>query len=557
MKRLSEENNPISKRIDSAKQSEEPPEAADSDEDLLELYMASLSESLVAVPQHIPDSSYLESSDSSFEPDVDSDSDESADDFDPMSTNRRPGKIRALSPVDHAQVRYPALIPCSYEEHDEINSLRAEQVDELRKSFGISVSGRKVPRCICSFAHLGLPESLTDALSSLNFQVPTPIQAQAVPAALRGRDVIGIAETGSGKTIAYLIPALMRILRQKEEISRSQEIAGPIVVVVCPTRELAVQVERVGSDLIRLMRSSTNQLSLIRTLSLAGGLNKHEQIRLALSGKCELVVGTPGRLIDLIAKVTKRRFNFLHSVGLVVLDEADRMFSLGFGEQISSILSQIRPDRQLLLFSATMPSRVENLARDHMTDVVRVLVGTVGNVSSNVEVKTIRRVNKSNDWKFEWLYKALTNVKESDQRHQIDSFPTSPVSKDVVDDVLPDGRVIVFVNTRKTVDNLCARLSQDMRRRVHVSVDKAGNNCVVSLHGDMEQFERLSNLDKFRKGEARVLVCSDVASRGLDIPQVDSVVEFEQARDKDTQTHRVGRTGRAGRKGFAFILQDD
>ena len=422
---------------------------------------------------------------------------------DPLTTSRRPGSIKTIRPVDFSDVLLQPFSKSLYVEHEAITSLTDEEASNLRQDYALSVTGRNPPRCICSFGHLSLPDSITTVFASSGFTKPTPIQSQAIPAALSGRDVIGIAETGSGKTLAFLIPALMHILA-------NQRSSTPRVLVLCPTRELAVQIEREACKY--------SKTTGVKALALAGGLNKHEQFKLAFRGACELLVGNPGRVLDLLEKIRKKNVQWFFNCSMLILDEADRMFQLGFGEQISSIIGQMRPDRQTLFFSATMPPRVEQLARESLNEPLRVLVGDLGQLATSVEV---RKITLQSDAKYAWLVEALR--------------PGGCV---------PPGRVLVFLNSRQAVDALAHRLSLDNPR-----------DGVVSIHGDMEQFERLRNLQAFTSGKVHVLVASDVAARGLDIPQVEAVVEYEVSTSKETRTHRAGRTGRAGRSGVAFQLE--
>lgn len=242
-----------------------------------------------------------------------------------------------------------------------------EEVNSYRKALAIKVSGFDVPRPVKTFEDLGFDAPLMTAIAKQRYEKPTPIQCQACPIALSGRDLIGIAKTGSGKTAAFVLPMLVHIMDQAE-LGKGE---GPIGVICAPTRELAQQIY-----------SETKKFAKaygIRISGVYGGMSKFEQFK-ELKAGCEVVVATPGRLIDMIKMkaLTMLRTTYL------VLDEADRMFDLGFEPQIRSIVGQIRPDRQTSLFSATMPKRVERLAREVLADPIRVTVGEIGSANEDI-----------------------------------------------------------------------------------------------------------------------------------------------------------------------------
>jgi len=371
-----------------------------------------------------------------------------------------------------------------------------QDVAEYQKSLAIRVSGFDVPRPIKTFEESGFSLQLMSAIKKQGYEKPTSIQCQAFPIVLSGRDIIGIAKTGSGKTAAFVLPMIVHIMDQPE-LAKEE---GPIGVICAPTRELAHQ--------IYLEAKKFSKSHGIRVAAVYGGMSKLEQFK-ELKAGCEIVVATPGRLIDLIKMkaLTMLRATYL------VLDEADRMFDLGFEPQIRSIVGQIRPDRQTLLFSATMPRKVEKLAREILTDPVRVTVGEVG--TANEDITQVVHVIPSDAEKLPWLLEQLPRM-------------------------IDDGDVLVFASKKAAVDEIESQLAQKSFK-------------VAALHGD--KASRMEILQKFKSGIYHVLIATDVAARGLDIKSIKSVVNFDIARDMDMHVHRIGRTGRAGDKdGTAYTL---
>lgn len=373
-----------------------------------------------------------------------------------------------------------------------------QDVAEYRKSLAIRVSGFDVPRPIKAFEDSGFSVQLMNAIKKQGYEKPTSIQCQALPIVLSGRDVIGIAKTGSGKTAAFVLPMIVHIMDQPE-IGKEE---GPIGVICAPTRELAHQ--------IFLEAKKFSKSHGIRVSAVYGGMSKLEQFK-ELKAGCEIVVATPGRLIDMI----KMKALVMLRATYLVLDEADRMFDLGFEPQIRSIVGQIRPDRQTLLFSATMPRKVEKLAREILTDPVRVTVGEVG--MANEDITQVVHVIPSDAEKLPWLLEQLPGM-------------------------IDNGDVLVFASKKATVDEIESQLVQKAFK-------------VAALHGDKDQASRMEILQKFKSGVYHVLIATDVAARGLDIKSIKSVVNFDIARDMDMHVHRIGRTGRAGDKdGTAYTL---
>lgn len=413
-----------------------------------------------------------------------------------------PKKSKIIDPLptmDHSEITYQEFEKNFYTAHDEIAALSDEKVAELREKLGIKVTGPSPPHPVSSFAHFGFDDALMKAIRKSEYTQPTPIQAQAVPVALSGRDMIGIAKTGSGKTAAFIWPMLIHIMDQKELTPGD----GPIGLILAPTRELSQQIYNEAKKFGKVYN--------ISVVCCYGGGSKWEQSK-ALEVGAEIVVATPGRMIDLV----KMKATNLERVTFLVLDEADRMFDMGFEPQVRSICNHVRPERQTLLFSATFKKKVEKLARDVLTDPVRIVQGDVG--EANTDVTQIVCVMPQTA-KLNWLTKNIVQF-------------------------LSTGSLLIFVTKKVNAEELASSLTLK-------EMD------VLLLHGDMDQSERNKVITMFKKQEVNVLVATDVAARGLDIPHIRTVVNYDVARDIDTHTHRIGRTGRAGEKGTAYTLVTD
>ncbi|KAK7259208.1 hypothetical protein RIF29_24808 [Crotalaria pallida] len=417
-------------------------------------------------------------------------------DDNPIVLDKR--KIEPIPALDHSSIDYEPFTKDFYEESPSISGMSEQDVNEYRKSLAIRVSGFDVPKPIKTFEDCGFSTQIMGAIKKQGYEKPTSIQCQAFPIVLSGRDIIGIAKTGSGKTAAFVLPMIVHIMDQPE----LQKEEGPIGVICAPTRELAHQ--------IFLEAKKFAKPYGIRVSAVYGGMSKLDQFK-ELKAGCEIVVATPGRLIDMLKMkaLTMTRATYL------VLDEADRMFDLGFEPQVRSIVGQIRPDRQTLLFSATMPRKVEKLAREILTDPIRVTVGEVG--MANEDITQVVHVIPSDAEKLPWLLEKLPEM-------------------------IDQGDTLVFASKKATVDEIESQLALRGFK-------------VAALHGDKDQASRMDILQKFKSGTYHVLVATDVAARGLDIKSIKSVVNFDIAKDMDMHVHRIGRTGRAGDKdGVAYTL---
>ncbi|HWM85539.1 MAG TPA: DEAD/DEAH box helicase [Kofleriaceae bacterium] len=343
-----------------------------------------------------------------------------------------------------------------------------------------------------SFSELGLSESLLRAVREQGYQVPTPIQVQAIPPALAGRDVLGCAQTGTGKTAAFALPLL-------QALAGAPRARTPRALIVSPTRELAAQI---GED----VRAYGRHLQLTSAV-VFGGVNQFSQVT-ALRRGVDVLVATPGRLLDLCQQGLLR----LDQVTILVLDEADRMLDMGFLPDVRRIIKALPARRQTLLFSATMPAEIAALAAQFMVDPVRVAVAPPASPAETVRqrVFTVSREDKP-----ALLVHLLGDPSLS--------------------------RILVFTRTKHGADRLCQKLE---RQRIGA----------VAIHGNKSQNARLRALGDFRRGAVRVLVASDIAARGLDIDMISHVINYDVPNEPETYIHRIGRTGRAGEVGEAMSL---
>ena len=345
-----------------------------------------------------------------------------------------------------------------------------------------------------SFEELTLPPALRTALAAMKFTTPTPIQAQAIPEALNGRDILGTAMTGSGKTAAFCIPMISRML------SNSRGTA----LIMLPTRELANQVEAVVKQLL-------GPYGTIKSALLIGGESMPNQ-QAQLRARPRIIVGTPGRIIDHL----QRGSLMLHDTSYLVLDETDRMLDMGFEDQILQILKYLPLQRQTLLFSATLPPQILKLSEKYLKNPVRIEVGETNKAADRIEQKVL---HVSADDKYATL---LRELKER------------------------DGTVIIFVKAKFATEKLADRL-------------KKSGFTADAIHGDLDQRHRERVLLAFREKKHRILVATDIAARGLDIPHIEHVVNFDLPQAPEDYIHRIGRTGRAGADGSAisFITPED
>lgn len=407
--------------------------------------------------------------------------------------------------VDHSTINYQPFKKNFYVQVSVITAMKEHEVDAFRKANGnIRVRGKNCPRPISNFSQCGLPDPILALLQHRNYEKPFPIQMQCIPALMCGRDVLAIAETGSGKTLAYLLPAIRHALDQP----KLRENDGMIVLIIAPTRELASQI---GSE-----SSKIGKLVGLRTKAVYGGTPIGEQLN-ALKRGVEIVCGTPGRLIEVLT-ISNGKVTNLRRVTFVVIDEADRMFDLGFSPQISAIVDNVRPDRQTALFSATFPPTIEALAKKILTKPLQVVVGQTGKSASQVDQHVMVLTENQ---------KIYTLLKLLGEWHE-------------------HGSIIIFVNRQMDADNMFTELL------------KYGYECAV-LHGGQDQTDREFTLQDFRDGTKGILIATSVAARGIDVTSVVLVVNYATPDHIEDYVHRVGRTGRAGNIGtsYTFITPDE
>lgn len=344
------------------------------------------------------------------------------------------------------------------------------------------------------FDELNLPPQLRAAIKAMNFTTPTPIQAQSIPLVLEGRDVLGTAMTGSGKTAAFCIPMIARMLTNSRGTA----------LIMLPTRELANQVEAVVKQLV-------GQYGTIKTALLIGGDSMPKQ-QAQLRARPRIIVGTPGRISDHL----QRGSLMLHDATYLVLDETDRMLDMGFEDQIMAILKYLPQQRQTLLFSATLPPQILKLSEKYLRNPARVEVGETNKAADRIEQKILHVTNEE---------KYNTLIQELKTR---------------------EGTVIIFVKAKYGTEKLAAKL-------------KKSGFTADAIHGDLQQRQRERVLAAFREKRHRILVATDIASRGLDIPHIEHVVNYDLPQAPEDYIHRIGRTGRAGADGAAisFICPED
>ena len=382
-----------------------------------------------------------------------------------------------------------------------------------------------------TFAELGLNEQILAGVATLGFNAPTPVQAAAIPAVLAGKDVVASAQTGTGKTAAFMLPTLQRIAVEKpggaeKPAAKERDAAAgpnasakrnakrgdakrgsakrnayPRALIITPTRELAAQID----DVAKSVCASTGQQAVIVT----GGARYKHQIT-ALQKGCDVLVATPGRLIDLLDK----KHTSLENIQVLVLDEADRMLDMGFWPSVRRIMEQLPKTHQTLLFSATLPASITSTIDALLKDPERIEIARTGQTAATIEqhLCSVTQGQKPQ------LLKAL-----------IDSFDPAPE------------RVLVFCRTKSRVDSIYKNL-------------KAAGLKVDVMHADRPQKARARALERFRSGAIQVLVATDVMSRGIDIQGIDAVINFDVPLDPEDYVHRIGRTGRAGSAGQAYTF---
>ncbi|MBD1168135.1 DEAD/DEAH box helicase [Pelagibacterales bacterium SAG-MED06] len=345
-----------------------------------------------------------------------------------------------------------------------------------------------------NFKLLKIEDALKNSLQKMNFTKPTPIQSMAIPAALEGKDILGTAQTGTGKTLAFSIPLINKLILDKNAFA----------LVMCPTRELATQV-------MEAIKSIISDKIRIKTALLIGGESMQKQLR-QLGNRSRIIVGTPGRINDHL----KRKSLNLSATKYLVLDETDRMLDMGFTPQIEMILKFVPKDHQTLLFSATLPQNILRISDRYLNKPERISTG-----ATSVPIAKIKQ-------------ETLQVFKENKYNELIDQF------------LARKGSILVFVKTKRGADKMVKKLKEE-------------GHSADAIHGDLRQSKRDRVINSFRKGLKRILIATDVAARGLDIPLIQHVINYDLPQVPEDYIHRIGRTARAGSEGSAltFLTPDD
>lgn len=516
-------------------------------------------------------------------------------------------KKRELKQIDHSEINYIPLVKNIYRESSELSALSEFEIEEFKKIHGdIHIRGKHpLIRPIMNWYQSNLPNQLIQMLVKVNkFETPFPIQCQAIPAILSGRDVIGIAETGSGKTLAYLLPLIKHIIIQPQlKINE-----GPIGLIIVPSRELAWQIFQEAYKYCKLFK--------LEVSCVFGGLASNEQINKIKKGS-HIIVCTPGRFIELLA-INNCSFLSLQRCSFVVLDEADRLFDMGFEPQIKKILMNIRPDRQIVMFSATFHQQVELNAKRLLSKnnkPLEIIVGVKGKACSSViqKVEVIKDIDRYSkllsilnglDNEYDQLVENQKILLKKNNSNNINSpiventsiiktkdntvktnkksfcFTLNKFEEDVdnkyspynemnyndekaynsiinnkanldyniknsdyieENKLLPEPKILIFVEKKEEADELFKQLLLE------------GYPSLV-IHSGQEQDERFNFIDDFKQGFKNILIATSVMSRGLDVPDLEYVINFRCPNHFEDYVHRIGRTGRAGRVGTAITF---
>ncbi|XP_063154447.1 probable ATP-dependent RNA helicase DDX59 [Candoia aspera] len=390
----------------------------------------------------------------------------------------------------------PAFLDAAYmyEENEFLLSLRDEQIESLKQQLGIDVQGQGVARPIVEFEHCGFPEILNSNLKKAGYEVPTPVQMQMIPVGLQGRDVVATADTGSGKTAAFLLPVIIKASEETNTLS---------ALILTPTRELAIQIEKQAKELMI-------GLPNMRTVLLVGGLPLPPQLH-RLKQNVKVIIATPGRLREILKQSSIQ----LHNIKIVVVDEVDTMLKMGFQQQVLEILENIPNDHQTILVSATMPLSIEQLANQLLQNPVKITVGEKNLPCSNVR--------------------------------QIILWIEEPSKKKKLFEILNDKKlfkppVLVFVECKLGADLLSS------------AVHKITGLQSTSMHAEKSQSERTAILQGLLQGKYEVVVSTGVLGRGLDLVNIKLVVNFDMPSSMDEYVHQVGRAGRLGHSGTAITF---
>ncbi|KAI5169055.1 putative Atp-Dependent Rna Helicase Ddx59 [Manis pentadactyla] len=411
-----------------------------------------------------------------------------------LQVKEKEEKLKLSSPQQADSEPDSALDSYVYKEHPFISGLQEDQIENLKQQLGIAVEGQRIPRPIIDFEHCGFPEALNRNLKESGYEVPTPIQMQMIPVGLLGRDILASADTGSGKTAAFLLPVVTRAFLESKT---------PSALILTPARELAIQIERQAKELL-------SGLPRTKTALLIGGLPLPPQLY-RLRQHVKVIIATPGRLLDII----KQNSVELCGIKIVVIDEVDTMLKMGFQQQVLDILEKVPNDCQTILVSATIPDSIEQLASQLLQNPVRILIGEKGLPCPSVR--------------------------------QIILWVEEPAKKKKLFEILNDKKlfkppVLVFVDCKLGAD----LLSEAVRKITGLNS--------TSIHSEKPQIERKNTLKGLLEGDYDVVVSTGVLGRGLDLVSVKLVVNFDMPSSMDEYVHQVGRVGRLGQNGTAITF---
>ncbi|KAH8179853.1 DEAD/DEAH box helicase domain-containing protein [Sarocladium implicatum] len=422
---------------------------------------------------------------------------------DALAAIKNKRKKKDIPTVDYSKLDIQPIRKNFWSEPAELTELTEAEVADIRLELdGIKVKGQDVPKPVQKWSQCGLSRQTLDVIHDLGYEKPTSIQMQALPALMSGRDVIGVAKTGSGKTVAFLMP-MFRHIKDQPPLKENE---GPVGLIMTPTRELATQIHRDCKPFLKMMG--------LRAVCAYGGAPIKDQIA-ELKRGAEIIVCTPGRMIDLLA-ANQGRVTNLRRVTYVVLDEADRMFDMGFEPQVMKIFANMRPDRQTILFSATMPRIIDSLTKKVLKSPIEITVGGRSVVAK--EIEQIVEVRKE-DTKFHRVLELMGELYDRDE----------------------DARTLIFVERQEKADDLLKELLMK------------GYPC-MSIHGGKDQVDRDSTISDFKKGIVPILIATSVAARGLDVKQLKLVINYDAPNHLEDYVHRAGRTGRAGNTGVAVTF---
>lgn len=412
--------------------------------------------------------------------------------------------LKELPIPDWDQMNLEEVKKNFYQEHWNVKERNEATIKEYMDQNRISVNGHDCPKPVEAFNEFCFTDSVMMAIKAQNFVKPTPIQSQAIPVALSGRDMVGIADTGSGKTLAFILPAITHILGN----NHPRNVGEPEVVVLAPTRELAQQIHQVVVSL----GPGIN----VKSECFYGGAKRAEQA--VLTEKVfEICIATPGRMVDFLHE----GFVKLHRCTFFVLDEADRMLDMGFEPQIKQVIGQSRPDRQMLMFSATWPREIQNLAENYLKDYILVNVGSL-QISANHNITQKLEFCENAD-KPQRIVKIMKLVMQEEEN-----------------------KTLIFVNAKVDVDVLTMQF-------------RLNGWSAMGLHGSKKQPERNKVFSDFKSGKISTLIATDLAARGLDVDDIKYIINYDFPFCSEDYVHRIGRTGRCDRKGTAitFFTQRD